>query len=77
MAQFLHGSPACIPMQSFANVFKNKKETLTHLFCCEFCEISKNTFFLRTPPATTSMQVNVKIIELRGIPYRLYMLVPD
>ena len=22
-----------------------KKETLAHLFSCEFCEISKNTFF--------------------------------
>ena len=26
-----------------------KKETLTHVFSCEFCEISKNTFFYRTP----------------------------
>ena len=22
-----------------------KKETLAQVFCCEFCEISKNTFF--------------------------------
>ena len=27
-----------------------KKETLTHVFCCEFCEISKNNFCYRTPP---------------------------
>ena len=27
-----------------------KKETLAHLFSCEFCEICKNTFFNRTPP---------------------------
>ena len=27
-----------------------KKETLTQVFSCEFCEIFKNTFFYRTPP---------------------------
>ena len=27
-----------------------KKETLAQLFSCEFGEISKNTFFYRTPP---------------------------
>ena len=26
-----------------------KKETLAQVFSCEFCEISKNTFFHRTP----------------------------
>ena len=26
-----------------------KKETLAQVFYCEFCEISKNTFFQRTP----------------------------
>ena len=26
-----------------------KKETLAQVFACEFCEISKNTFFYRTP----------------------------
>ena len=26
-----------------------KKETLTQVFSCEFCEISKNSFFHRTP----------------------------
>ena len=31
-----------------------KKEALTQLFSCEFCEISKNTFFLRTPPVAAS-----------------------
>ena len=28
------------------NLFFNK-ETLAQMFCCEFCEISKNTFFLQ------------------------------
>ena len=27
-----------------------KKETLTQMFSCEFCGISKNTFFYRAPP---------------------------
>ena len=27
-----------------------KKESLAQVFSCEFCEISKNTFFYRTPP---------------------------
>ena len=31
-----------------------KKETLARLFSCEFCEISKNTFFYRTPLLTAS-----------------------
>ena len=26
-----------------------KKETLAQVFSCEFCKISKNTFFYRTP----------------------------
>ena len=26
-----------------------KKETLAQVFSCEFCEISKNTFFYRPP----------------------------
>ena len=31
-----------------------KKETLAQVFSCEFCEISKNTFFYRTPLVTAS-----------------------
>ena len=31
-----------------------KKETLVHVFSCEFCEISKNGFFYRTPPVAAS-----------------------
>ena len=31
-----------------------KKETLAQVFTCEFCEISKNTFFHRTPLAAAS-----------------------
>ena len=31
-----------------------KKETLAQVLSCEFCEISKNTFFHRTHPAAAS-----------------------
>ena len=31
-----------------------KKETLAQVFSSEFCEISKNTFFNRTPPMAAS-----------------------
>ena len=31
-----------------------KKETLTQVFSCEFCEIFKNTFFCRSPPVAPS-----------------------
>ena len=31
-----------------------KKETLAHMFSCEFCEIFKKTFFYRTPPMAAS-----------------------
>ena len=32
-----------------------KKETLAQAFSCEFCEISKNTFFHRTPLVAASV----------------------
>ena len=31
-----------------------KRETLAQVFSCEFCEISKNTFFQGTPPVAAS-----------------------
>ena len=31
-----------------------KKETLTQVFSCEFCEISKNAFSYKTPPVAAS-----------------------
>ena len=31
-----------------------KKENLAQMFTCEFCEISKNTFSYKTPPAAVS-----------------------
>ena len=35
-----------------------KKESLAHVFSCEFCEISKIAFFYRTSPVAAS--VNIK-----------------
>ena len=35
-----------------------KKETLVHVFCCQFCEISKNTFF--TEHLWTTASVHLK-----------------
>ena len=32
-----------------------KKQSLAQVFPCEFCEISKNTFFYRTPPVAASV----------------------
>ena len=32
-----------------------KIETLAQVFSCEFCEISKNTFYYRTPPVAASV----------------------
>ena len=31
-----------------------KKEALAQVFSCEFCEISKNTFFYKTPLVAAS-----------------------
>ena len=36
-----------------------KKESLEQVFTCEFCEISKNTFFSRTPPVAAFVYLGV------------------
>ena len=41
-----------------------KKETLAQVFSCGFCEISKNTFFYRTPLVTAS-ELNLTKFPLR------------
>ena len=43
-------------LRNFAK-FTIKKENLTQVFSCEFCEISKNTFFTEHLWATTSEYV--------------------
>ena len=39
-----------------------KKETLAQVFYCEFCEISKNTFFTEHLQATASLLSNYTYI---------------
>ena len=34
-----------------------KKESLAQMFSCKFCEISKNTFFHRTPLVAVSVRL--------------------
>ena len=40
-----------------------KKETLTQVFSCEFCEISKNTFFTEHLWTTASKQIKLSILN--------------
>ena len=52
-----------------------KKEALTQMFSCEFCEISKNTFFHRTPPVAASELVKkycFKLFRILQIEYIIY-----
>ena len=43
------------PMQNHQNSeAESLPESLEQVFFCEFCEISRNTFFYRTPPVTAS-----------------------
>ena len=43
-----------------------KKETLTQVFSCEFCEISKSTFFQRTPLVTASVNSESSSLRCSG-----------
>ena len=44
-----------------------KKETLAQAFSCEFCEISKNTVFYRTPPVAASVLIRIGTILSKNI----------
>ena len=44
-----------------------KKETLAQVFSCEFCEISKNTFFTEHLLATASKSNADKILSAASI----------
>ena len=41
-----------------------KKETLAHVFSCEFCKISKNTFYYRTPLVVASVYKKEALVEV-------------
>ena len=47
-----------------------KKETLAHVFSCESCEISKNTFFAEHLRVTASLRFK-KILTLHPVRTRL------
>ena len=44
-----------------------KKETLAQVFSCEFCKISKNTFFYRTPPVAASVLISPLYCPIEGV----------
>ena len=44
-----------------------KKDTLAQMFSCEFCEISKNTFFHRISPVAASVRVLSKMLFVCGV----------
>ena len=59
-ARFAENTQRCglylnTPLSSEAATGGVKKETLAHVFSCEFCEISKNTFFTEQLWTTASV----------------------
>ena len=54
-----------------------KKETLAQVFSCEFCEISKNTFFHRTPLAAASDRLSKSHSILTIAIHMEYMLIQN
>ena len=39
-----------------------KKETLARVLSCEFCKISKNIFFYKTPPVGASEKKSLEVV---------------
>ena len=46
-----------------------KKETLTQVFSCEFCESSKNTYFYITPPVVASENKKLYMTTKEGFQF--------
>ena len=63
----------CSVRKMFIETSQNSQEntcsekTLTQVFFCEFCEISKNTFFHRTPLVAASGKLNLLLMILTFI----------
>ena len=68
----LENISARVSLQSQACNFI-KKESLAQLFSCEFCEISRNTFFNRTPPVDASENWFSCIIFISLLEYSDYL----
>ena len=61
------------PRVSFLIKLQLKKETLTQLFSCEFCNIFKNTFFYRTPTVAASCKTRTKSQKLAKFQFQLFL----
>ena len=63
----------------YQSFFVNKVADLrpAHMFSCEFCEISKNTFFHRTPPvaASSNMETQQKRASFLWSNYQWLLLI--
>ena len=63
----------CSVRKMFIEISQNSQEntcsekTLTQVFFCEFCEISRNTFFHRTPLVAASGKLNFLLMILTFI----------
>ena len=44
-----------------------KKESLAQVFSCEFCEISKSTYFYRTPLVAASVDPSLFLIYFNDL----------
>ena len=51
-----------------------KKETPAQVFSCTFCEVSKNTFFYRTPLVAASENIRNKIY-LKSDFYKIILII--
>ena len=54
-----------------------KKETLAQVFSCEFCEISKNTFFYRIPLVAASGPAIFTFVNQFLISYVVFFFLCD
>ena len=51
-----------------------KKETLAQVFSCEFCEISKNTFYYRTSLVAASVCCLDRLVDRSNILKRFFVI---
>ena len=63
LKDFTKLKPLCLRLQLY------KKDTLVQVFSHKYCEISKNTFFHRTPPvATSGRSIHREMFYKKGVP---------
>ena len=65
--------PLLIKLQATFNFIK--KDTLALVFSCKFCEISKNTFYYRTPLVTASVKKERKLSEKQLFHHSCFILI--